>query len=161
MTASRILHGVVTYGRDVSNEGTNTVPSWASSEATRRSMRANRGRDTGPEMAVRSAVHQLGLRYRVNARPEPSLRRTADLVFRRTKVAVFVDGCYWHSCPIHMTRPRANGGFWSEKLERTVARDRETTDALEAAGWLVLRFWEHEDPDEVAGRVREAVLARR
>lgn len=137
------------------------MPSWASSEATRRSMTANRGRDTGPEMAVRSAVHALGLRYRVNTRPEPSLRRTADLVFRRAKVAVFVDGCFWHSCPIHRTRPRANDGFWSEKLERTVARDRETTDALEAAGWLVLRFWEHEDPDEVAERIREAVLSQR
>lgn len=124
-------------------------------------MTANRGRDTGPERAVRSAVHGLGLRYRVNTRPEPSLRRTADLVFRRAKVAVFVDGCFWHSCPLHRTRPRANDRFWSTKLERTVARDLETTDALEAAGWLVLRFWEHEDPDEVAERIREAVLSRR
>lgn len=161
MTASRTRSGVVTYGRDVTDEEATAVPSWASSEATRRSMRANRGRDTGPEMAVRSAVHRRGMRYRVNTRPERSLRRTADLVFRRAKVAVFVDGCFWHSCPIHRTRPRANDGFWSEKLERTVVRDRETTDALEAAGWLVLRFWEHEDPDEVAERVRAAVLSRR
>lgn len=124
-------------------------------------MTANRGRDTGPEMAVRSAVHGLGLRYRVSTRPEPSLRRTADLVFRRAKVAVFVDGCFWHSCPIHRTRPRANDAFWTAKLERTVARDQETTDALEAAGWLVLRFWEHEDPGAVAVRIREAVLTRR
>ncbi|MBX7069600.1 MAG: very short patch repair endonuclease [Microthrixaceae bacterium] len=124
-------------------------------------MSANRGRDTGPETAVRSAVHRRGMRFRVDTRPEPSLRRTADLVFRRAKVAVFVDGCFWHSCPIHRTRPRANGGFWSAKLERTIARDRETTEALEAAGWLVLRFWEHEDPEEVADRIRDAVLSRR
>lgn len=124
-------------------------------------MKSNRSRDTRPEMAVRSAVHGLGLRYRVNVRPEPSLRRTADLVFRSAKVAVFVDGCFWHSCPIHRTRPKANDRFWSEKLGRTIARDSETTDALEEAGWLVLRFWEHEDPEEVAERVRQAVVSRR
>jgi len=124
-------------------------------------MRANRGRDTGPEVAVRSAVHNLGLRYRINTRPEPSLRRTADLVFRPAKVAVFIDGCFWHSCPIHRTRPRANQAYWAEKLDRTTQRDRETTEALRAAGWTVLRFWEHEDPADVAGRIHQTVLDRR
>lgn len=138
-----------------------TPTSWASSAATRRSMRANRGRDTSPEKAVRSALHRLGLRYRVNTRPEPTLQRTADIVFRPSRVAVFIDGCFWHSCPTHATRPRTHSAFWNNKLERTLERDRETTDTLERAGWLVLRFWEHEDPEEVALRVHNAVIARR
>lgn len=124
-------------------------------------MRANRGRDTGPEMAVRSAVHRLGLRYRVNTRPEPALRRTADLVFRPAKLAVFIDGCFWHSCPVHGTRPRANDEFWTRKLKRTAQRDSETTEALQAAGWLILRYWEHEDPTQVAERIQDAVVERR
>lgn len=124
-------------------------------------MRANRGRDTGPEKAVRSTLHRLGLRYRVNTRPEPTLRRTADIVFRPSRVAVFVDGCFWHSCPVHGTRPSTHSAFWHDKLERTLERDRETTGALEQAGWLVLRFWEHEDPEEVALRVKDVVLSRR
>lgn len=124
-------------------------------------MQANRGRDTVPELRVRSAVHAFGLRYRVNARPLPGLRRTADLVFRPSRVAVFVDGCFWHGCPLHYTRPSANEGFWAEKVRRNIGRDLETTWALESEGWLVLRFWEHEDPADVAAAVREQVEARR
>src|SRR5690242_1595504 len=85
--------------------------SWASSEGVRASMRANRGRDTAPELAVRRAVHRLGLRYRVSARPIASLRRTADLVFPRQRVAVFVDGCFWHGCPVHHTVAKTNAAF--------------------------------------------------
>lgn len=144
------------YRQDVANR----QPSWASSETTRRSMRSNQSRDTGPELAVRSAVHRLGLRYRVNSRPEPSLRRTADLVFRTAKVAVFVDGCFWHSCPVHGTKPRMNDRFWCEKLERTVQRDLETNKFLRAMGWTVLRFWEHEEPAMVAERIRNVVVHR-
>ena len=139
-------------------EGAN---SWATSEATRRSMMANRGRDTRPELAVRSAVHRLGLRYRVNARPVRDLRRTADLVFRPARVAVFIDGCFWHSCPGHGAKPAANAEFWRSKLDATVERDRETRRALEDAGWAVLRFWEHESPDDVALAIKSQVDARR
>jgi DNA mismatch endonuclease (patch repair protein) len=127
--------------------------SWASSSAIRRTMVGNRPRDTAPELAVRSAVHRLGLRYRVSVRPVPALRRTADLVFRRVQLAVFVDGCFWHGCPEHATSPALNRDFWRTKLDRNRMRDEETDAALERAGWAVLRIWEHEDPHEAALRI--------
>ena len=131
--------------------------SWASSEATRKSMQGNRSRDTKPELAVRSAVHRRGLRYRVAARPLPDLRRTADLVFRKAKIAVFVDGCYWHGCPEHHTQPSTNPEYWSDKITGNIARDQDTDAHLSEAGWTVLRFWEHEDPDAVADAVEQSV----
>ncbi|MCD0486168.1 very short patch repair endonuclease [Streptacidiphilus sp. ASG 303] len=135
--------------------------SWASSEANRTSMLGNRSRDTSPEKALRSLVHAAGLRYRVCARPLPDLRRTADLVFRPAKVAVFVDGCYWHGCPVHYVPPKTNPGYWSDKVARNIARDRDTDERLRAAGWTVLRFWEHEPSDECALRVLDTVASRR
>lgn len=134
-----------------------TSRSWASSAAARKTMQANRSRDTGPELRLRRAVHALGLRYRVATRPLPQFRRTADLVFTRVKVAVFVDGCFWHGCPTHHTRPRANAEYWSAKVERNRDRDLETTAVLQAAGWTVLRFWEHEDSIKSAWQVAQAV----
>ncbi|QGH70857.1 DNA mismatch endonuclease Vsr [Pseudactinotalea sp. HY158] len=121
-------------------------------------MRGNKGRDTRPELAVRRAVHALGLRYRVNIRPEPALRRTADLVFTKQKVAVFIDGCFWHGCPEHHTVAKTNADYWATKVRDNMARDRETTSQLVAAGWRVLRFWEHEGTDDVARRIQKAVL---
>jgi DNA mismatch endonuclease, patch repair protein len=135
--------------------------SWASSKAVRASMQSNKGRDTGPEMRLRSAVHALGLRYRVSARPLPGLRRTADLVFRGPKVAVFLDGCFWHGCPVHHTRAATNADYWEAKVVRNRARDRETDASLRAEGWLPLRFWEHEDPAEVALKIQTAVRTRK
>lgn len=124
-------------------------------------MQGNRGRDTGAELAVRRLVHAAGLRYRVNARPEPVLRRTADLLFTRAHVAVFIDGCYWHGCPDHFSVPATNVDYWRTKIERNRTRDLETTSVLEEKGWLVLRFWEHEPPAAVAGRIVEFVRAYR
>ncbi len=135
-------------------------PSWATSDATRRSMQGNRGRDTGPELAVRSAVHNRGLRYRVNTRPLPELRRTADLVFSRPRVAVFVDGCWWHGCEEHYSAPRANSDYWNRKVESNRRRDADTNSRLQEAGWIVLRFWEHDDPEQVATQVEEVVRPR-
>ena len=135
-------------------------PSWATSNATRRSMQGNRGRDTGPELAVRSAVHSRGLRYRVNTRPLPELRRTADLVFSRPRVAVFVDGCWWHGCEEHYSAPRANSDYWNRKVESNRRRDADTNSRLQEAGWIVLRFWEHDDPEQVATQVEEVVRPR-
>lgn len=135
--------------------------SWASSDATRKTMKGNRGRDTKAELAVRRLVHATGLRYRVNARPEPDLRRTADLLFTRAHVAVFIDGCYWHGCPEHFNMPATNLDYWSTKIGRNQARDLETTSRLEQKGWLVLRFWEHETPSSVAERIGRIVRARR
>lgn len=131
--------------------------SWASSAASRKVMQANRSRDTSPELAVRRRLHAAGLRYRVAYRPEPAVRRTADIVFTRQRVAVFIDGCYWHACSEHGTAARANADYWSAKLARNVARDADTTARLESAGWVVLRFWEHENPDEVATKIAETV----
>ncbi|MGW3420270.1 very short patch repair endonuclease [Streptomyces phaeochromogenes] len=147
----------------VSSEAEWEVPegSWASSAARRRNMQAIRSRDTKPEWLIRRLVHAQGLRYRVSARPIPDLRRTADLVFRPAKVAVFVDGCYWHGCPEHYVPPRTNSGYWSEKVLRNVKRDRDTDQRLSDAGWLVLRFWEHEQSETCADKIAATVLARR
>ena len=120
-------------------------------------MHSNKGRDTSPELELRRRLHRLGLRYRVNERPIASLRRTADLVFTRWKLVVFVDGCFWHSCPDHGSLPAARREWWTDKLERTVQRDLETNEALTDAGWTVLRIWEHEDADEAALRVAAAL----
>ena len=122
-------------------------------------MRGNRSRDTSPELRVRSLVHRRGLRYRVAQRPIPTLRRTADLVFRRAKVAIFIDGCFWHGCPEHYRPPSTNPDYWRDKIEGNRRRDQETDELLAQAGWEVLRFWEHEDEDEVADAVCAAVDA--
>lgn len=124
-------------------------------------MQANRSRDTRPEMALRRILHANGLRYRVAARPVRTVRRTADLVFGPAKVAVFVDGCFWHSCPMHATTPNRNSDFWVQKLQRNVERDRETDTLLTDADWLVIRVWEHEDPESAAARVSDIVCQRR
>ncbi|MFI9317945.1 very short patch repair endonuclease [Streptomyces althioticus] len=123
-------------------------------------MQANRSRDTRPELALRRAVHALGLRYRVATRPIPTLRRTADLVFPRQKVAVFLDGCFWHGCPKHHTKAARNSDYWQAKVRRNRERDLDTTERLTAEGWLVLRFWEHEDLAAAALIVQRAVFER-
>lgn len=132
-------------------------PAKALNEGVRKSMRANRGRDTGPELAVRRLVHAAGLRYRVSARPLPDLRRTADLVFTRRRIAVFVDGCFWHGCPEHHTRARTNADYWAEKVRANRERDADTDRRLVRAGWTVLRIWEHEGADAAAQRIVAAV----
>ena len=124
-------------------------------------MQANKGRDTKPELALRRAVHASGLRYRVSIRPLPKIRRTADLVFTKVKVAVFLDGCFWHGCPEHHTKAATNVAFWKEKVERTRERDRETDRLLSEAGWTVIRIWEHEERVEAAARVVAVVRAAR
>ncbi len=134
--------------------------SWASSPEARARMQSNKGRDTKPELALRSAVHALGLRYRVSAKPLGDLRRTADLVFPRARVAVFLDGCFWHGCPEHHTVASANATFWAEKLAGNRARDRDTDGRLAAAGWVSVRIWEHEDPRAAARHVEKVVRAR-
>lgn len=122
-------------------------------------MRSNRGRDTTPELAIRRRVHAQGLRYRVNARPERQLRRTADLLFTRARVAVFVDGCFWHGCPQHHTVAKANAAYWADKVTSNRARDAQTTSILSAAGWTVLRIWEHVPPDEASALIVRTVQA--
>lgn len=123
-------------------------------------MRANRRRDTKPEMAVRRAVHAAGLRYRVDVRPLVQLNRRADLVFSRARVAVFVDGCYWHGCPEHGTVAKSNASYWSTKIARNRERDRDTDLQLGAAGWHVVRIWEHQDPVCAADNIAKVVRTR-
>ncbi|MFC4827599.1 very short patch repair endonuclease [Agromyces aurantiacus] len=130
--------------------------SWASSDGVRKSMVANRRRDSGPELLVRKRLFAAGLRYRVDYAPLGG-RRRADIVFTRRRVAVFIDGCFWHGCPVHATIPKRNTDYWAPKLLRNIERDRETDRALHSAGWTVLRYWEHEDVDAVAASVIEAV----
>lgn len=121
-------------------------------------MQAIRSTDTAPEKAVRSRLHQAGLRYRVGIAPEPGIRRRADIVFTKARVAVFIDGCFWHGCAEHGRQSfKHNTEYWSQKIAGNVARDRETSALLEAYGWKVLRFWEHEDPDEVSAVIARAV----
>ena len=125
------------------------------------SLRVTGRRDTKPERAVRTLLHRAGLRYRVDYRvgagrsaPRP------DIVFTRQRVAVFIDGCFWHQCPEHGVMPASNRDFWEPKLRANVQRDRRQTAQLEEDGWLVIRVWEHEAPDEAAQRIGRAVRAR-
>ena len=136
--------------------------SWASSDAVRRSMQGNRSRDTSPEMAVRRELHRRGYRYRVAARVVPENKRnTVDIVFPRERLAVFVDGCFWHGCAEHYRQPGSNTEYWSTKIERNQQRDAEVSERLSADGWKVARFWEHEPALAVADRVEQLVLAAR
>lgn len=124
-------------------------------------MQANRSRDTSPELAVRRELHKRGMRYRVCYPPLPGARRTVDVAFTAVGVAVLIDGCYWHGCPLHYREPRSNIAYWAVKIARNVARDGETTALLQAAGWTVLRFWEHEDAAQVADTIEAAVRSAR
>lgn len=129
-----------------------SVPS-ASSEDARRRMVSVRQRDTAPEIRLRSILHSMGFRYRIDAQPLRELRRKADIVFRRSKVAVYIDGCFWHACPMHATWPKLNARFWRTKIEENRRRDKDTNRRLLEAGWTVVRVWEHEDPATAALRI--------
>lgn len=143
-----------------SDRSTESDPPAPLSEDVRRRLRRQKTRDTAPEVALRRALHALGLRYRVDMRALPDLRRRPDVVFTARRVAVFVDGCFWHRCPVHAIPPKNNATWWAEKLQRTVDRDRDTNKRLDAAGWAVVRVWEHEDPHAAARRVAAVVLTR-
>jgi len=141
--------------------GTTTIVPAASSVGVARSMRSNRRRDTGPERRLRPALHGRGWRFRVDlAIPVEDGRPRPDIAFTRRRVAVFVDGCFWHSCPDHGRSPLSNATYWGPKLARNVERDRLDTDRLRAAGWHVVRLWEHVPlQDAVASVERELALA--
>jgi len=124
-------------------------------------MSKQRSRDTAAELAVRRELHRRGLRYRVHVRPLAVLRREADIVFSAVKLAVMVDGCFWHSCPEHGSRPKSNQAWWEAKIGRNVERDGETDRALAEAGWAVIRVWEHEPVDSAATRIEALVTDRR
>ena len=126
------------------------------SAAVTASMKGNTSRDTKAEVRLRSLLHQRGRRFRKNLRVAGEAKpHRADIVFTRARVAVFVDGCFWHGCPTHGRQPRANPGYWEAKLARNTERDRQTDADLAAAGWTVVRVWEHE-PVEAAATIIEA-----
>ncbi|MCO8274597.1 very short patch repair endonuclease [Actinoplanes sp. TRM 88003] len=124
-------------------------------------MSLQRRRDTAPEVLIRKLLHAWGLRFRVTL-PVPGMaRRSIDIAFPRARVAVFVDGCFWHVCPEHRTSPASNSDWWANKLATNQARDIGTNEHLSELGWTVVRIWEHEDPLKAAAKVREVVQAGR
>lgn len=124
--------------------------------------RANRRRDTSPERGLRSELHRRGLRFRVDHPVATAARPIRpDIAFTRARVAVFVDGCFWHACPEHGTMPKANATYWAPKLSENVERDRRTNTALAEAGWTVLRIWEHVPAEQAADMIERAVARRR
>ena len=138
-----------------------TVRPAPSSAAVSRRMRVTRRRDTPAELALRSELHRRGLRFRVDVSPIAKLRRRADIVFVRERVAVYVDGCFWHGCPEHGTWPKANADWWHAKLEANVKRDRSNDSELEDGGWVTVRVWEHEEVLEALQRVVSVLEIRK
>jgi DNA mismatch endonuclease, patch repair protein len=132
-----------------------------SSPAVSARMSRARREDTTPELELRSELHRRGLRFRVHRPLAFNRRRKADIVFPSERIAVFVDGCFWHSCPEHATRPKANAEFWRDKLERNRRRDTDTDRMLGQSGWCSLRIWEHERPSLAADRIETLIRLRR
>lgn len=132
----------------------------SSQDASRR-LSQIRQKGTDAELAVRQALHRMGLRYRVNYVVLTTPRRVADIVFPKLKIAVFVDGCFWHGCPQHASWPKSNADFWRSKIETNRTRDLDTNERLALLGWSVVRIWEHELPQDAAERVFELVSEKR
>lgn len=116
-------------------------------------MAATRGTNNRVDRLLRSELHRRGLRFWIQRRLISGSKRTVDIVFPRARLAVFVDGCFWHDCPVHGSRPKSNAEWWRRKIRQNVERDQDTNERLRALGWRVLRIWEHEDPAEAADRI--------
>ena|ERR1041385_823312 len=132
-----------------------------SSANARRRMQNTRQRDTPIELSLRSAMHRLGLRFRLHARIIPNSTRTADIIFPTEKVAIFVDSCFWHCCPVHRTIPKANREWWKRKLAENRRRDSNTNNRLRRLGWITIRVWEHESFEGAAREITKVVKRRR
>lgn len=125
-------------------------------------MQSQKSEGTAPEVALRSALHAMGLRYRLHRPVVPGTRRKVDIVFGPSRVAVFLDGCFWHGCRVHGAHtPTVNTWYWPEKIKGNRDRDEDTNARLRAAGWEVVRVWEHEDPVAAARKIGRLVLTRR
>jgi DNA mismatch endonuclease (patch repair protein) len=135
-------------------------PGASSDQASRRMSRAARV-GTAPEMAIRKALHAQGLRYRVGLPVPGQRRRTIDVAFTRARIAVFVDGCFWHGCPKHGTWPKANSEWWRLKLAANRRRDQDTNRLLREQGWSVVRLWEHTSAPEAVDQVVRVLSAAR
>lgn len=134
--------------------------SWASSEHARLTMRANKRRDTEPELKLRSILHSRGLRFRVDCSPLKGVRSRADIVFSKAKIAVFVDGCFWHGCPEHFIMPKTNVEYWSAKIAKNKDRDIRVDRVMAQADWTAIHVWEHDDPAVAADLVERAWRSR-
>ena len=132
-----------------------------SDAATELRMRTQRQRDTQCELEIRRKLHRTGVRYRIDCPPLTDCRRRADIVIRPARIAIFIDGCFWHKCPLHWKAPHRNSAWWTEKIDSNARRDQETSDLLKQRGWLVIRVWEHEPADAVVRRIIKAVCLRR
>lgn len=133
----------------------------ANSEHVSNVMRANKGVNTSTELFLRSEIHKLGVRYSIDKRPEVDFNRRADLLFRSAKLAVFVNGCFWHGCSIHGRMPKTNKRYWKKKINDNKSRDLETYKVLRARGWKVVVFWEHQNPEIHAKSIVKEVKQRR
>lgn len=132
-------------------------PPSATSASVSARMAATGRRDTAPEMALRRGLHAAGYRFRVIYPVPGNRRRTIDIAFTRVKVAIFVDGCFWHGCRDHCRRPRSNQAWWEQKLQQNLARDKDTDALLQEAGWHVVRIWEHESVGDALAKVRGCI----
>ena len=130
-------------------------------EAVRARFKAQKTRDTTPEVLVRRLLHKAGARYRLEVRAENDLRTKPDIVFRGPRLAVYIDGCFWHGCPEHFIPPKNNAAWWQEKISANKTRDGRSRRALADRGWTVLSFWEHDDPSDVAQQVLSILAKRR
>lgn len=136
------------------------APPLPSSAAVRLRLQRQPSRNTPVEVTFRQVLHRRGLRFRLHRRPLPHLSRVADVVFPRQRVAVFVDGCFWHGCPEHLMWPKSNAAWWHDKITDNRRRDRDTDARLAEAGWSVFRMWEHDDLEAAAERLAVVVAAR-
>ena len=132
-----------------------------SSDAARKRMEAAKPKGTLPEIKLQSALEQVGVLFEVDVKPIDNLQRRADILIRDERIAIFVDGCFWHGCPIHGTQAKANAKFWADKINRNKERDLDTNRRLAEDGWTVLRIWEHEDPKQISNQVVELISIRR
>lgn len=151
------METAVGSGPSPGHDGDGPLPS---SAAVSLRMSRQARRDTKPEMQLRKALYASGRRYRVQTRVPGRRRRTVDIAFSRQKVAVFVDGCFWHRCPVHATAPSSNAEWWESKLAANEMRDRDTDLVLAENGWVVLRFWEHEAIDSVLAEIERILQDR-
>jgi DNA mismatch endonuclease (patch repair protein) len=131
------------------------------SATTRKRMQAMRQRDTDCEVLIRRALLARGLRYRVNCRVSKMNKAQPDIVFSTAKVAIFIDGCYWHACSLHGTAPKNNAKWWADKFQANRTRDARADSMLRSEGWKVIRVWEHEDPSDVVHRIVAAIARQR
>lgn len=151
------LANLRTMSNKTARRRTNATPRpKPSSEAVKNRMAAQKQRDTGPEVQIRLRLHAQGYRYRVDYKCS-AFRGRIDIAFPTRKVAVFIDGCFWHSCPSHGSRPKSNASWWKKKLRANETRDRQADASLQRAGWTVIRAWEHEDPRDVVTRIIKRV----